>query len=75
MEDTGLSIDPSTLFASLGIDLPDDSPKGKRSTGASKVRPKALATFEKLYQSNDGKLHLYQTEDGHLQAVDSAKLI
>ena len=34
-----------------------------------------LGTFEMLYQSDDGRLCLFQTEDGHLSAVDSSKLI
>lgn len=32
------------------------------------------STFSLLYESRDGRLCLFQAEDGHLSAVDSSKL-
>lgn len=31
-------------------------------------------TFEMLYQSADGRFCLFQTEDGHINAVDSSRM-
>ena len=33
------------------------------------------STFEMLYQSDDGRFCLFQTEDGHISAVDSSRMI
>ena len=47
-----------------------------RSRGASSDESGfQLGAFEMLYQSDDGRLCLFQTDDGHLSAVDSSKLL
>lgn len=33
------------------------------------------ASFDRLYESRDEKLVLFETRDGHLVAIDSSKLI
>lgn len=33
------------------------------------------ATFDRLYESRDEKLVLFETRDGHLVAIDASKLI
>lgn len=35
----------------------------------------AVSTFDCLYESKDGKLACFQTEDGHLIAVDTGRLV
>lgn len=43
--------------------------------GGSGARPGALATFWLLYESRDQRLSLFETRDGHLAAVDPARLV
>lgn len=59
-----------------GASDPKQEPRASNAADApdpdeSKTAP---ATFERLYESEDGRLVLFQTDKGHLAAVDSSKL-
>ena len=43
--------------------------------GDRPARPGALAAFWLLYESRDRRLGLFETRDGHLAAVDPARLV
>lgn len=43
--------------------------------GATAGRSGALAAFWLLYESRDQRLSLFETRDGHLAAVDPARLV
>ncbi len=49
----------------------ENSMEANKSTSSSAQPP---ACFRMIYESRDGKFCLFETDDGHLLAVDSAKL-
>lgn len=51
------------------------SRSGAEREGRAAARPGALAAFWLLYESRDQRLSLFETRDGHLAAVDPARLV
>ena len=49
--------------------------KARRQAVGLAASPSLPGTFEMLYQSNDGRLCLFQTDDGHISAVDSSRMV
>ena len=67
---------PNNCYGAESASDPVQEPHVSNTAGApdadeSKTAP---ATFERLYESEDGRLVLFQTDKGHLAAVDSSKL-
>ncbi|MCI2241696.1 hypothetical protein [Adlercreutzia faecimuris] len=50
-------------------------PAPERPAREPEARPGALATFWLLYESRDQRLSLFETRDGHLAAVNPARLV
>ena len=50
-------------------------PEEKDASQASIDAGIVQASFERLYESCDEKLVLFETRDGHLVAVDSSRLV
>ena len=49
--------------------------KARRQAVCLAAKPLLPGTFEMLYQSDDGRLCLFQTDDGHISAVDSSRMV
>lgn len=50
----------------------EDAPAAERAAAAGAAG--APADFSLLYESADGKLCVFETRDGHVSAVDAARL-
>ncbi|WP_165172062.1 hypothetical protein [Adlercreutzia sp. ZJ242] len=55
----------------VGMGGADAAPAEERF---GRERPASPATFSMLYESHDGRLCLFEDEDGHLTSVDASKL-
>lgn len=60
--------DPRDIGSDAHRDIADDRDRTAPNDLA------AQSSFECLYESDDGKLVLFETDEGHLVAVDSSRL-
>lgn len=54
---------------------PERPAREPEARAGRETRPGALATFWLLYESRDQRLSLFETRDGHLAAVNPARLV